>query len=281
MEKVDVLNVKIDKVITEQVLSKIKDFLVGQNKNYIATVNPEFVMAAQKDEKFKEIVNNANLAIADGIGLLWASKYLEKKLEIRNWILLRVFEFFKLIISLLSLIFYPKYCRTVLPERISGVDLMWNIAKLSEQENCSIFFLGGFNKVGETTARNMKTVYPNLRIAGIYEGSFQEGDDYVISELINKSNAVVVFVAFGQVKQEKWIKRNLDNLASVKLAMGVGGSFDFIAGKAHRAPRFFRRISLEWLWRVICEPWRLGRILTATFRFMSLIYKDKIHESTN
>ncbi|MFA6296802.1 MAG: WecB/TagA/CpsF family glycosyltransferase [Patescibacteria group bacterium] len=276
MEKIDILGVKINKLTFDQVLEKINNFLVENNKNYISTVNPEFIMAALKDDEFKRILNNSSLAIPDGIGMLWAAKYLNWKSNLKNKFLLRVNENFRIMISGISLIFYPRFCKSVLQERISGVDLMWEIAKIGEHKNCSIFFLGGFDKVGEYTSKKMKAVYPNLNIAGVYEGTYQEGDDYVIQELINKSQADVVFVAFGQVKQEKWIVRNLPNLSSVKLAMGVGGSFDFIAGKAKRAPRFFQKIGLEWLWRVLFEPWRFGRIITATFKFTHLVYKSKI-----
>ncbi|MDD3887675.1 MAG: WecB/TagA/CpsF family glycosyltransferase [Patescibacteria group bacterium] len=277
MEKVDILGVKISKLTINQVQHQIEKFLFENNKKYISTVNPEFVMAALKDDDFKQILNNSSIAIPDGIGMLWAAKYLSWKSNLKNRFLLRINENFRIIIGGLSLIFYPKFCRTVLSERISGVDLMWNIAKLSEQNNCSIFFLGGYDKVGEKTAKEMKAVYPNLEIAGVYEGLYQEADDYVIQELINKSQADVVFVAFGQVKQEKWIVRNLPNLSMIKLAMGVGGSFDFIAGKAKRAPRFFQKIGLEWLWRVILQPQRIGRIITATFRFVRQVYKYKMN----
>lgn len=277
MNKIDIMGVKISKLNIDQILGEINCFLNDENKKYISTVNPEFIMASLEDDDFKQILNNSGLAIPDGIGILWAARYLSWKSNLKNKFLLRINENFRIIISGLSLIFYPRFCKTVLSERISGVDLMWSIAKLSEQNNCSIFFLGGFDKVGEITAKKFKTVYPELLIAGVYEGSYQEGDDYVIQELINKSKADVVFVAFGQVKQEKWIVRNLPNLASVKLAMGVGGSFDFVSGKAKRAPRFFQKIGLEWLWRVLLQPSRLGRIITATFRFIREVYKYKMN----
>ncbi len=277
MEKVDILGVKISKLTVNQVQQEISNFLIEDGKKYISTVNPEFIMASLEDNDFKQILNNSDLAMPDGIGMLWAAKYLTWKSKIKNNFLLRLNENYRILISGLSLIFYPKFCRSVLQERISGVDLMWEIAKICEHKNCSIFFLGGFDKVGEKSAKEMKAVYPNLEIAGVYEGSYQDADDYVIQELINKSHADIVFVAFGQVKQEKWIVRNWPNLSSIKLAMGVGGSFDFIAGKAKRAPRFFQKIGLEWLWRVILQPQRIGRIITATFRFVRQVYKYKMN----
>ncbi len=277
MEKVDILGVKISKLTTDQVLDEINHFLISDEKKYISTVNPEFVMAALKDSDFKQILNNSNLAIPDGIGMLWVAKYLSWQSRMKNRFLLMINESYKIVVSGLSLIFYPKFCRSVLSERISGVDMLWEIAKICEQKNCSVFFLGGFDKVDEITAKKIKAVYSNLEVAGVYEGSYKEGDDYVIQGLVNKSNADVIFVAFGQVKQEKWIVRNLPNLSNIKLAIGVGGSFDFIAGKVKRAPRFFQKIGLEWLWRVLLQPSRLGRIFTATFRFVRAVYKYKMN----
>ncbi len=280
MDKVDILGVKVNKTITDQVLRDVRYFLSDGRQHYIVTTNPEFIMAAQDDEVFKKILNEADLSVPDGIGLLWASRYLEnRKQRTVSSHALKISEFCKLIASGSSLVFYPKYCKTVLPERIAGIDLIWKIAKLCEQQSCSVFLLGGRNRVGETTAKKLKHKYSNLKIAGVFEGSAGIEDDEKLRVIVNNKKPDVLLVAFGQVKQEKWIVRNLDRLKSVKLAMGVGGSFDFISGQSKRAPRFFRKTGLEWLWRVSKEPWRFNRIVSATYYFVNQVYRYKVNKT--
>ena len=281
MKEVDILGVKIDKLTSVDALKRVGDFLDSEKKDYIVTVNPEFIMAAYEDEYFEGILNNADLAIADGIGLLWAGKYLSWKSGIYNKFALRIVEFFKIIVSGSSLVFYPKFCREILPERIAGVDMIWKIAKLCEQKSCSIFLLGGFDGVGEATAKRLRQEYPNLKIAGFFEGSAKKEGDKKIRDVINSKKPDVIFVAFGHVKQERWIARNINYLENVKLAMGVGGSFDFISGKAKRASRFFQYFGIEWLYRVFKEPWRFGRIMTATWKFVWTVYRYKINNIIN
>lgn len=276
MEHVEILGVKVNKTITDQVLRDMKYFLSDGKRHYIVTTNPEFIMAAQDDEVFRDILNRADISIADGVGLLWAAKYLDVRSRDSEVGVSKIAELFRLMISGSSLIIYPKYCKTVLQERIAGVDLIWKVAKLCEQQNCSVFLLGGRNGVGEIAAKKLKQKYPNLNIVGVFEGAAGIEGDERARVIISKKKPDVLLVAFGQVKQEKWIARNLEELKSVKLAMGVGGSFDFIAGKAQRAPGFFRKIGLEWLWRVSREPWRFGRIVNATYVFVSLVYKEKL-----
>ena len=117
--------------------------------------------------------------------------------------------------------------------------------------------------------------YPNLKISGTYSGNPEQKYDKHIVDILNNTKTDVLLVAYGHPKQEKWISRNLGRLNSVKIAMGVGGAFDFISGKIKRAPRIFRKLGLEWFYRVIKEPWRLNRIITATWRFSNEVIKYK------
>lgn len=278
---------KIDTLAKDQGINKIDQFLSSQEKHYIVTPNPEFLMAAQEDEKFKNILNKADLSIPDGVGLLWAGMLIKSKIKnqklvsssverskLRNGIII-----LKAIFYGLMLILYPKYCQKVIPERISGTDLIFDIAKLCEQKNCSIFLLGGQENVAEACALKLKQKYNNLKISGIYSGMPEQKYDNNILEIINKAKPDVLLVAYGHPKQEKWISRNLNRLNSVKIAMGVGGAFDFISGKTKRAPKIFRKLGLEWFYRVIREPWRLNRIMTATWRFGREVIRYKLKET--
>ena len=275
--KINILEVKIDQITTKEVLDKIENFLESDSGHYIATVNPEMIIAAQKDKKFQEIINNADIAIADGIGLLWASKFLQ--LTVNNKQLTIIKRIYQLIYSSLSLIFYPKYCREILPEQISGVDLIYKICQKFQNSNYSIFLLGARQGVVNRAGDRLKKIYPNLKIAGVDSSiiirnslkatlaniAFKHNDNII--KKINKTKPDILFVAFGTPKQEKWIAENLEKIPSVKLAIGVGGSFDFISGRVKRAPKIVRRIGLEWLWRFLLQPWRAKRIFTATIVF--------------
>ncbi|MFA6321852.1 MAG: WecB/TagA/CpsF family glycosyltransferase [Candidatus Buchananbacteria bacterium] len=244
MDKVEILGVKIDNLSLQEVLAKCETFLNSENQHYIVTPNPEFLVMAQKNKRFKEILNFADLAVADGIGLIYAASFLGKKLV-----------------------------------RVTGVDLVWWLSELAEQNNCSVYLLGGEEIVAAKTAENLKQNFPNLIIAGAESGGYiadPQVDDMDLLERINDTQPKILFVAFGQVKQEEWIYSHLDKLPSVKLAIGVGGTFDYLSGSINRAPAIIRQLGLEWLYRLIYEPSRWKRILNAVIIFPLMVAKQKI-----
>jgi N-acetylglucosaminyldiphosphoundecaprenol N-acetyl-beta-D-mannosaminyltransferase len=273
--KINILDIQIDKITFQEVLNKIEFFLESDNNHYIVTVNPEMVISAQKDEKFKNILNKADISVPDGIGILWASKFLSNKHCYTVTLL-------KLFISGLSLIFHPKYCRQILPERISGVDLIYKICQKFQNSDYSIFFLGADDGVAELTAKKLKEKFINLKIASsenfpkaTFANIALKNNENIIQK-INQARPDILFVSLGAPKQEKWIAENLKKIPSVKLAIGVGGALDFISGKTKRAPNFIRRIGIERLWRIILQPWRAKRIFTATVMFVWKVLKFEI-----
>jgi N-acetylglucosaminyldiphosphoundecaprenol N-acetyl-beta-D-mannosaminyltransferase len=236
--KIDILGVQIDNLDITDLLANVEKFLMDGKQHYIVTPNPEIVIAAQKDKEFLKILNEADISLPDGVGLVWASYYLNKPLK----------------------------------QRITGVDFMLKICEMAEQKNCSIFLLGAKGDVAQKTAEVLMKKFPKLKIVGTESGGEIKLEKLSIlnSSLIEKINNAkpdILFVAFGAPKQEKWIYYYLPSLPSIKLAMGVGGAFDFISGKVKRAPRFLQKIGLEWFWRFLLEPWRWKRILTATIKF--------------
>ncbi len=241
--RVKILGVKIDNLSLQEVLEKINQFLDSKNQHYIVTPNPEFLVAAQKDNQFKEILNLADIACADGTGLIKAAKFFGKRLQ-----------------------------------RVTGVDLVWVTCELAEQKNCSVYLLGAGGMIAEQAAENLKQEFPNLKIAGAESGGEIVNPKQIDQDLINRINIAkpkILFVAFDQVKQEKWIFYHLDKLPSVKLAIGVGGTFDYISGAVKRAPKFLRRLGLEWLYRLIWEPSRFERIINAVIVFPFLVIKKR------
>ena len=232
-----ILGVKIDRVSFSEALAKIQAFLMVDELHQVTTVNPEFIVTAQNDANFEEILNKSDLNVPDGFGLQCAAWFLGQKID----------------------------------ERITGVDLTWEIAKIAAENNYSIFFLGAAEGVAEIAAHRIKLLNPELKIAGTYSGSPSEEG---IVERINSTSADVLLVAYGAPRQEKFIAENKGQL-KVKLAMGVGGTFDYIAGIVPYAPIWMRKCGLEWLYRLFTQPKRAKRIFNAVIVFPYLVLKNK------
>jgi len=246
----NILGVRVDNFNTQEILKKLSYFLDSNLSHKIFTPNPEMLVDAQKDHYFKEVLNSGDLNVCDGFGL--------------------------------SLVSGAK--------RLPGVDLMMSICQIAESKNKSIYLLGsGSQEVIEGSKNFLEKKFPQLKIVGGHPGLEiskikadekniivydKEKNDDLISEII-MSAPDVLLVAFGHVKQEKWITENLRDLPSVKIAIGLGGSFDFISGKIKRAPKFLRLIGLEWLYRLIRQPSRIKRIWKATVVFLFLVLKNK------
>lgn len=222
-----ILGVPVHPVTMAGTLALVEQYMAEPRLHQIATVNPEFVMAAQDDPDFRRVLHAADLCIPDGVGLLFAA---------RRW-------------------------GQSLPERVPGSELVGHLAELAAARGWSLFLLGAAAGVAEQAARLLAERYPGLVVAGTFAGSpaIEENDDIV--RRINESGAALLFVAYGAPKQDKWIDRNRGALPAVRVAIGVGGSLDFITGRAIRAPRWVQRLGLEWLHRLIREPWRWRRML--------------------
>ena len=221
-----ILGVRVDAVTFDQVLACIEAFIADGGSHQITTVNPEFVMAARSDAEFRHIINNSALALPDGVGVWWASRHLG----------------------------HP------LPDRIPGVDLVERLAALSEGQGYRIYFLGAMPGVADQAVEALRARYPELVVAGTYAGSPQPQDEASIVARVCATNPHILFVAYGAPAQDRWIARNLDRLG-VPVCIGVGGSFDFLAGIHPRAPRWLRQLGLEWLHRLLTQPWRWRRML--------------------
>ncbi|MFH1565325.1 MAG: WecB/TagA/CpsF family glycosyltransferase [bacterium] len=237
-EQTNILNVQINTQKKQEILEKVYKMLKSGRQHYIVTPNPEMVMMALQDFYYLNILNKADLKLPDGIGLKFASFLMENRIK----------------------------------QRIKGVDFIEDLCNIASHHNYSIFFLGGEKGVAEKTANALKKKFPKLNIAGFDDGGKVNENgvlqDKSVLAKIKQSNPDILFVAFGCPKQEKFIVRYLPKLKSVKIAIGVGGAFDFLSGKIKRAPRLFRVFGFEWLWRLIKEPKkRIKRIYTATVRF--------------
>ena len=227
-DSVNILSVRIDNCTMQGTVDWIASVIDEPKLHQICTPNPEFVMKAQGDAEFMQVLNSAECNIPDGAGLLWAAKRLGQPLS----------------------------------ERVPGSELVHHIAARAAKAGWRLFLLGAAPGVAAECAAIWQAQYPALQIAGTYSGSpaLEENDDIVA--MINASSADILLVAYGAPKQDKWIARNRDTLTTVRVAAGIGGSFDFVVGKSTRAPRWVQNLNLEWLHRLILEPWRLPRMLT-------------------
>jgi len=237
---VKILDVQVHAVTMSQDLEIIKDMVASGLHHQVATVNPEFIMVAQQHEQFRQVLNSTSLSFADGIGVVWGSRILG----------------------------HP------LPERIPGVDVVDRVCALAAEDGLRVFLLGAAPGIAEEAAKRLQRRYPRLIIAGTFAGSPKPEDDEAICEIVKKTRPEILFVAYGAPNQDLWIARNHPRLPAL-VAMGVGGTFDFIVGKSVRAPKVLRSLGLEWLHRLIREPRRWKRML-ALPRFAFAVFWEKV-----
>ena len=271
MKKTKILDVQFDVCTKNSAIERIMDALENrayENGKQIATPNPEMLLEAQKNADFKTVLNKSWLNIPDGIGILWASTF--REITKNSSPLGRAL---KMIFSLFALTIYPKSCTKVFPERITGVDLMESICAVSK--GIPIFLLGAKSGIAEKVETILKAKYKGINIVGVFSGSPSEDDFIAIQAVIAETQPEILFVAYGSPNQELWIARHLHELKSVKIAMGVGGAFDFLAGTRKRAPRMMQKFGLEWLFRLIQEPSRIKRIYNATIKFPLKILRQR------
>lgn len=241
-QSVYILGVRVDRISQQEAVQRIIETLQHRRSSedvmpcqQLITINPEFVMAAQHNSEFRQAINSAALVVADGIGVVWAARHL----------------------------------KAPTPERVTGVDTLMVLAGHCAQMGYSIYLLGAAPGVAEEAAARLQSMAPGLQIAGTYAGSPAPEEEEAIIARIRESHADLLCVAYGAPAQDLWIARNLARL-SAGMAVGVGGAYDFLAGRQRRAPRLMQRLGLEWLYRLYREPWRWRRML-ALPRFALLV----------
>jgi len=246
-KRIKILDVPVDMVNNQQAMEVFKKLMDKDGCKLIVTPNSEIVLNATKDLELKKLIEQAGLVIPDGIGLVYASKILGEPLS----------------------------------ERVTGVDFLNLILEYLEDRGKSIYLIGSkpSNKerasVADLAGKAMQIKYPNLKIAGTRDGYFTKKDEPEIVKEINASGAEFLCVALGSPKQEKFIYEHKDEFENIKVGMGVGGSLDVWAGTAKRAPEFYQRHGLEWLYRFMKEPTRYKRMAQLPLFIIKVIVKGK------
>lgn len=237
-KKVEILGIKIDNVNMDEAAGIMSGYFGIDSCSKVFTPNSEILLEAVKDREFESILNNGQLVVPDGIGVVIASR------------------------------FYG----TPVKERVAGFDLMMRLMDIADSQDRSVYLLGGKEGVAEEAAIKLTEEYGRLKIAGARNGYFDSDEEEKIINEINSSNADILLAALGAPKQEKFIHKYSDRL-KVKVAMGVGGSLDVLAGKVKRAPKFYQKAGLEWLYRLVKEPRRIVRVVRIP-KFIALAFFD-------
>jgi N-acetylglucosaminyldiphosphoundecaprenol N-acetyl-beta-D-mannosaminyltransferase len=243
--RVTIDKIEIDPVTMQQAIERIAEAVGSREPRslHVVTPNAQFVQIARSNQRFADIVNKSDLSVADGVPLVWASRLLGQPL----------------------------------PGRVNGTDLMVRLCQESAARGWSVYFLGGKPEAGAAAARVMEEAYPGLKVAGIDCPPMGFSDDpkldKVASNRVDAASPDVVFVGLGAPKQELWIDGHRSLSAAVMV--GVGGSFELVAGMTKRAPVFFQKYGMEWLWRVGMEPGRLWkRYLIGNTLFVFLVLRQ-------
>lgn len=242
MEKIFVRGLYFDNVTMAEALAFAEEAMNGKSPRLVFTPNAEIAQACVENEAIRSFIESADLLLPDGAGVVMASKILG----------------------------------TPLKEKVAGIDFAEGVLSLSEILGKKVFFLGGKSNVAEMAKENLLGRYPDLIIVGTHDGYFEKTgaeNDAVLHE-INTSGAEVLFVCLGAPAQEKWLCENKEKLENIRLAAGLGGSLDVFAGVVKRAPKLFIKLKLEWFYRLIKEPRRIGRMMKLP-KYILGAYREK------
>lgn len=221
----EVLGYKFINNSMDELVAVLDNKITNSKKTFVVTANPEIITYASTHSSYETVIKGSDYITPDGVGIIMASKILGNPLK----------------------------------ERLAGFDLMERLLQLSDKKKLSIYFLGTKPNIIDLTVANIQKKYPHIHIAGFHHGYFKNEEEKIISE-IQQQNPDIVFVGLGFPKQEKWISKNIPHF-NRGIFIGVGGCLNVWAGVDKRAPKVWRKLNIEWLYRVIQQPSRAKRIL--------------------
>ena len=240
MDSIEILGGRVDDATYDDLMDKVDAFVGSGKPHHVITVNVEMLIAAYDDPEFATVLEGGALNVADSVGVMLAARLLGRPLR----------------------------------ERVTGSDGIHRLAAHSARKGYRPYLLGAAPGVAELAARSLRAANPSLDVAGVYAGSPRVSEEDDIIRRVRAANPDLLLVAYGVPVEEKWIARNRLRLG-VPVMMGVGGAFDFAAGVTKRAPGWMRRLGLEWLYRLVGEPWRWRRQL-ALPRFAMLVMRQRL-----
>ena len=244
MDTIKIGKAYVNNVTQQEAIEEIDRMINADEKTYIVTPNLDHIVKLETDDEFVKCYKNAGMILADGNPLVWASKILG----------------------------------TPLKALVTGSDLFPALCEHAAAMGHRLFFLGGLDGIAQKAADNLKILYPAINVVGVYSPPFgfdkNDEENNRIIEMINAVKPHLLFVGVGAPKQEKWMYRNIASL-NINVAVGIGASFDFVAGSIKRAPAMVRKMGMEWFWRFANEPRRLfKRYFIDSTAFIPIIYKQ-------
>ena len=242
MRSIEILGVRVDDVTYAESVALVERFIGERGPHLVVTPNPEIVMLARRDPEFRAVLGRAALAVPDGVGLLWAARLRGRPLR----------------------------------EHVRGTDLVYRLAQRSAERSWRWYLLGAAEGVAEAAGAALVRRYPGLSVVGAAAGSPRPSDDPEVRRLVAAAGPVdLILVAYGAGAQERWLDRNLGPL-DIPVGIGVGGVLNYLSGRTRRAPGWMRALELEFLHRLLTQPWRWRRQL-ALPHFALLAAREAIH----
>ena len=238
-ERVNILGVEVDAVTMTQAVERVINLIAEKKSSLVATANAEMLLNATHDAELKKILNAAALVVPDGAGTVWAARHLGYSM----------------------------------PERVAGFDLVQELMKIAPAHDFKFFLFGAAPDVADKAKLKAETLYPGIKIVGTRNGYFKSEDEPKIIKQIKSSRADILLAALGVPKQEKWLFKYKDEL-KIPVSIGVGGTFDVMAGIVKRAPLWMQKAKLEWLFRAMLQPSRAGRLI-ALPKFVWKVHQQK------
>lgn len=238
MSRIKVLGVSFDNITMKDAIDSALESIKQRKASFVVTPNPEIVMMARENEELYHAIKKAEFVLPDGIGIIYGARILG----------------------------------TPLKERIPGIDFANGLMSRLAENNGSVYLLGAKPTVAETAGENLVKAHPGLRVVGTHDGYFT--DDTAIINEINSLKPDLLLVCLGFPKQEFWMRDHV-HLLDVGLMAGLGGSLDVFAGVVHRAPVIWQKLGLEWLYRLIKEPSRFGRMMKLP-QFLLCVIKERV-----
>ena len=226
LKQVEILGVNVNSLTMVQAVEKVQQFIDERKNALVATANAEMLMRATQDEELKHILNSADLVVPDGAGTVWAANYLGVEM----------------------------------PERVAGYDLAQELMREAPSRGDRVYFFGSAPGVADKAKAKAEELYPGIQVVGVRNGFFSEADEPQIIADIRAAKPDILLAALGVPKQEKWLKKHMQEL-QVPVSIGVGGTLDVMAGVMERAPLWMQKAKLEWLFRGLKQPSRAGRLL--------------------
>lgn len=226
LKQVEILGVNVNSLTMAQAVEAVQQFIAEKKVALVATANAEMLMRSTQDEELKDILNQADLVVPDGAGTVWAAGHLGEPM----------------------------------PERVAGFDLAQELMREAPARGDRIYFFGSAPGVADKAKAKAEELYPGIQVVGTRNGFFAEADEPGIIAEIKAARPDILLAALGVPKQEKWLKKHMQEL-QVPVSIGVGGTLDVMAGVMERAPLWMQKAKLEWLFRGLKQPSRAGRLL--------------------